>query len=82
MQKSWLIERINEFVKKFFLFLIRGYQKFISPLFPSCCRFTPTCSQYALESIKKYGPWKGLYLALKRISKCHPYHKGGYDPVP
>ena len=61
---------------------IRFYQKYISPLKPPCCRFTPTCSEYALEAIQKYGPVKGSWLAVKRISKCHPFHKGGYDPVP
>lgn len=61
---------------------IRFYQKYISPLKPPCCRFTPTCSEYALEAIQKYGPVKGSWLAVKRISKCRPFHKGGYDPVP
>ncbi len=61
---------------------IRFYQKYISPLKPPCCRFVPTCSEYALEAIQKYGPVKGSWLAVKRISKCHPFHKGGYDPVP
>lgn len=67
---------------KIFCFFIRVYQICISPLFPSCCRFTPTCSSYALEAIRKYGPIKGTYLAIKRILKCNPWHEGGYDPVP
>ena len=67
---------------KIFCFFIRAYQICISPLFPSCCRFEPTCSAYALEAIKKYGPVKGLYLSIKRILKCNPFHEGGYDPVP
>ena len=62
--------------------LIRFYQRNIPPLRPPCCRFIPTCSQYALEAVQKYGFWKGSYLAVKRILKCHPFHKGGYDPVP
>jgi putative membrane protein insertion efficiency factor len=62
--------------------LIRFYQVCISPLHPACCRFIPTCSQYALEAVTKYGFLKGSYLAVKRILKCHPFHKGGYDPVP
>lgn len=62
--------------------LIRGYQIFLSPLKPRSCRFYPTCSAYALEAVQKYGPFKGSYLAIKRILKCHPYHKGGYDPLP
>ena len=64
------------------LALIRFYRKNISPLHPPCCRFIPTCSQYALEAVRRYGPYKGGYLALKRILKCHPFHPGGYDPVP
>ncbi|NLJ81094.1 MAG: membrane protein insertion efficiency factor YidD [Firmicutes bacterium] len=66
---------------KIILFLIRGYQKFISPLLPRSCRFYPTCSEYARLAILKYR-WKGLWLALLRIGKCHPWHPGGYDPVP
>ncbi|MEA4973135.1 MAG: membrane protein insertion efficiency factor YidD [Candidatus Metalachnospira sp.] len=69
-------------MKKFFLLLIRFYQKCISPHFPPTCRFTPTCSQYAYEAIMKYGPFKGTYLSIRRILKCHPFHEGGYDPVP
>lgn len=63
------------------IILIRFYQFFISPLFPPHCRFYPTCSQYALEAIKKYGIVRGGIMAIKRIAKCNPYHKGGYDPV-
>lgn len=62
--------------------LIRFYQTAISPLTPPACRFTPTCSQYALEAIKKYGPLKGGWLALKRILRCNPWGGSGYDPVP
>ncbi|WP_152967804.1 membrane protein insertion efficiency factor YidD [Oxobacter pfennigii] len=65
-----------------FIFIIRLYQRFLSPLKPPSCRFYPTCSQYSLEAFKKYGAVKGLYLSVKRILKCHPFHKGGYDPVP
>ena len=76
---------INVFKKAlsaFFCTLIRIYQKCISPLHRPCCRFTPTCSAYALEAIQKYGPGKGLLLSIKRILKCNPFHEGGYDPVP
>ena len=73
---------LNKIIKKFFLFLISVYRKLISPFLPPCCRFTPTCSAYAYQAIEKYGPWKGSYLAVRRILKCHPYHAGGYDPVP
>jgi uncharacterized protein len=73
---------MKKFLTKFFCVLIRAYQICISPLHGHCCRFEPTCSAYALEAIKKYGPGKGLYLAIKRILKCNPFFKGGYDPVP
>lgn len=82
MQKSWFIKGLREFLKKFLIILIKFYQVCISPLFPACCRYTPTCSQYALDAIKKYGPVKGFYLAVKRILRCNPFHEGGYDPVP
>jgi len=64
------------------LSLIAFYRSFISPLTPPACRFTPTCSQYAQEAIKKYGPFRGGWLALKRILRCHPFGGSGYDPVP
>jgi len=73
------IKKVFSFV---FLALIRFYQVAISPLKPPSCRFTPTCSQYAIEAIKKYGPFKGLYLAIRRILRCHPWGGSGYDPVP
>ena len=68
--------------KSIMLFLIRCYRRFISPLFPPCCRFYPTCSTYAMQAIEKYGAAKGGWLAFKRIMRCHPFHDGGYDPVP
>ena len=67
---------------KIMLGLIRFYQYAVSPLIPPRCRYTPTCSQYALEAIEKYGAWKGGKLALFRILRCNPFSKGGYDPVP
>ena len=70
-------------MKRVMLALIRFYQKHISPAFPPRCRFTPTCSQYALEAITKYGAAKGGWLALKRLLRCNPFNKGDYfDPVP
>lgn len=62
--------------------LIRFYRRFISPLKPPVCRFAPTCSEYGLIAISRYGVWRGGWLTLKRILKCHPFHPGGYDPVP
>lgn len=67
---------------RFFIYLIRGYQGCISPRYPPRCRFTPTCSQYAIEAITVHGAFKGLLLALWRILRCNPFCKGGYDPVP
>ena len=61
---------------------IKIYQKCISPLTPPMCRFTPTCSNYAIEAIKKHGPIKGMWLAIKRIARCNPWGGSGYDPVP
>ena len=69
-------------MKRALLALIRFYQRQISPLFPPCCRFTPTCSQYALEAIQVHGAAKGVFLALKRILRYNPLFPGGYDPVP
>jgi putative membrane protein insertion efficiency factor len=68
-------------MKTLCIVLIRFYQLFISPLFPPTCRFYPTCSQYAIEAIQKKGVLRGVWLAIKRIVKCHPFHPGGYDPV-
>ncbi|WP_342514858.1 membrane protein insertion efficiency factor YidD [Sporosarcina sp. FSL K6-1522] len=69
-------------MKKILMLLIRFYQKAISPLTPPSCRFYPTCSHYGLEAIEKHGALKGSWLAVRRISKCHPFHEGGFDPVP
>lgn len=68
-------------MKKILILLIRFYQKFISRYLPRTCRFYPTCSEYGIQSIKKYGAIKGSYLTIKRILKCHPFSEGGYDPV-
>ena len=65
-----------------FILLIKIYQLLISPLFPSSCRYSPTCSHYTLEALKKYGILKGSWLGIKRISRCHPWGGSGYDPVP
>lgn len=72
---TWLIAQV-------FLGIIRVYRSVISPLLPPSCRYTPTCSAYSLEAIQKYGPFKGGWLAIKRITSCHPWGGHGHDPVP
>lgn len=69
-------------MKTILLILFRFYQKAISPMFPPSCRFNPTCSNYGIEAVQEHGGLKGGYMAIKRILKCHPFHPGGYDPVP
>ena len=73
---------IKRIVSLPFLALIAIYRMAVSPLLPPSCRFYPTCSAYASEAIEKYGPFKGCFLAIKRILRCHPMNPGGYDPVP
>jgi putative membrane protein insertion efficiency factor len=63
------------------IFLIKLYRALISPLFPPSCRFYPTCSEYSIEALLKFGVFKGGWMSLKRVGKCHPFHPGGYDPV-
>ena len=77
-----LVNLVSLFFQKLFLLMIRSYQAAISPHLGKNCRFTPTCSQYAYIAITRFGPIKGTYLAIKRLLKCHPFHAGGYDPVP
>lgn len=67
---------------KLVLLILRGYKRWISPMLPPACRFTPTCSEYALQAIERFGLWRGGWLALRRLLRCHPFHPGGYDPVP
>ncbi len=64
------------------LVAIRAYQVLLSPLIPACCRFSPSCSHYAAEALKRHGFFRGLHLALRRLLRCHPFHPGGWDPVP
>ena len=64
------------------MMLVRGYQLAISPLLPPACRYTPTCSQYAIDALRQHGAMKGGWLALRRLGRCHPFRPGGYDPVP
>ncbi|MDR2740517.1 MAG: membrane protein insertion efficiency factor YidD [Treponema sp.] len=69
-------------LQKAVLFLIRFYQQAVSPYFPSSCRYVPSCSAYTYEAVRKYGVFRGVFLGFKRILRCHPFHSGGYDPVP
>lgn len=69
-------------MKGIILFFISVYQKFFSPLLPKSCRFYPSCSNYMIQAINKFGLFKGLHLGIKRILRCHPFTKGGYDPIP
>lgn len=76
------MEQLKKIIIFPFVVLIRFYQLCISPFTPASCRFSPTCSHYTLEALKKHGLFKGGWLALKRIASCHPWGKSGYDPVP
>ena len=76
------MQLLNKLLSFFFLLLVRIYQGAISPLLGPACRYEPTCSQYAAEALKKYGAFKGAWLAIKRISRCPPWGGHGYDPVP
>lgn len=80
------ISQLRNILKRFFVFIlllpIKFYQYCLSPLKSPSCRFTPTCSQYAIEAIRKHGPLHGLWLAIRRILRCHPWGGHGYDPVP
>lgn len=73
---------IRTLISRLLYLLIRGYQLFISPILGSNCRFYPSCSSYTLEAIERHGPWRGSWLGLKRILRCHPFSDGGLDPVP
>ena len=77
-----IIKFLRKIISAFFILIIRLYQFLLSPILGASCRFTPTCSQYGLEAIQKYGPFKGGWLTLKRIGRCHPWGKHGPDPVP
>lgn len=76
------VTQVGRFFGWLLILPIRFYRKFLSPLKPPTCRFTPTCSQYAIEAIRKHGPFKGLALAIWRILRCNPWGGSGYDPVP
>lgn len=78
---TYILKETNTLLVKLCICLIRFYQKYISPLTGPTCRFYPTCSQYSIEAFRKYGVFKGMYLTIKRVLKCHPFHPGGYDPL-
>ena len=61
--------------------ILRCYKRLVSPLLPSSCRFYPTCSEYMMEAVSKYGAWRGVWLGMRRLLRCHPFHQGGFDPV-
>ena len=77
-----MLTKINKAIALIFVGLISFYQKWISPLFGPSCRFIPSCSAYGIEAVTKHGPWRGGWLTLKRLSKCHPFTPCGCDPVP
>ena len=76
------LRAVSRLTARLLVMPILFYQHFITPYTPPACRFTPTCSQYALEALRKYGPLKGLWLTLRRLARCHPWGGSGYDPVP
>lgn len=73
---------VYSIMKKMLIGLVRGYQMIISPFLGNNCRYSPTCSAYTIEAMEKYGPFRGIWMGLKRVGRCHPFHEGGYDPVP
>ena len=73
---------LSRLPRRLLALLIRGYQRILSPLLPPSCRFHPSCSQYALEAVTRHGALRGGWLAARRLARCHPFHPGGYDPVP
>ena len=76
------MSRLADVPRRLLALLIRGYQRTLSPLLPQSCRFHPSCSQYALEAVGRHGALKGTWLAVRRLARCHPFHPGGFDPVP
>ncbi len=76
------MKTIGSFIKKLIVYLIQFYQRWVSPLFLPACRFSPSCSEYTCVAVKRYGVLRGLYMGTHRLMRCHPFHPGGYDPVP
>ena len=75
------MKKVNTYIKTFIIIILKLYKKFISPLLPKSCKFVPTCSEYAVDAIIKYGVLKGLIKSIYRILRCNPFNKGGYDPA-
>ena len=73
---------LDQALARLLILLVRGYQLIISPLLGPRCRFTPSCSCYAIDALRLHGPWRGAWLAVRRLGRCHPLHPGGHDPVP
>jgi putative membrane protein insertion efficiency factor len=71
---------MSKVVAAFLILLVRGYQKLLRPFLPPACRFYPSCSEYMIQAVRKYGPWRGAWKGLRRVSRCHPFHEGGFDP--
>jgi putative membrane protein insertion efficiency factor len=76
------IGRASGMIRQLFILVVRGYQVSLGPLLPAACRYYPSCSAYAIEALERHGAWRGGWLALRRIGRCHPFRPGGYDPVP
>ncbi|HTH94546.1 MAG TPA: membrane protein insertion efficiency factor YidD [Rhodocyclaceae bacterium] len=76
------MKTLDQAVRNFLLGLLKAYRYFISPWLGSRCRFHPSCSEYAAEALQKHGPWRGGWLAVRRLGRCHPFTSGGFDPVP
>lgn len=68
-------------MRKTILTVLRVYKRYVSPCIPSACRYYPTCSEYMMEAVERHGPVRGVWMGLKRVGRCHPFHEGGYDPV-
>jgi putative membrane protein insertion efficiency factor len=77
-----LVDDAHAMMRWLFILLVRGYQVTLGPLLPAACRYYPSCSAYAIEALERHGAWRGGWLALRRIGRCHPFRPGGYDPVP
>ncbi len=76
-----LLKKVSHILAELCIILIKGYQRYISPIKGPTCRFYPTCSEYSAQAFRKYGFFKGMFLTIVRVGKCHPFHPGGYDPL-